>query len=265
MAALRSGIDKEDEKKRYTSEEVLSLASADLEKTFKVFKAAGFSVRMPEVEIDKDPDLANIFWDGKKIVFGLGIVNSEVFGPYDSAIVAHEACHALFNIRWQGQAGATSESICDVIGVLVADDDWTIGRIRGGQPGSHETIRSLKNPGTAYKNHPLMGTDPQPDHMSKLYTSSGDNGGVHINGGILNKAAYLMSEGGTHGGVTIEHGIGREKLLKLYLETIKKLPPDGDTVDFAGFRDIVINTADSLFSSADDRQAVRQAFAAVGL
>jgi thermolysin len=37
---------------------------------------------------------------------------------------------------------------------------------------------------------------------------------VHFNSGILNKFAYLVSEGGTHRGVTVT-GIGRKKLARI--------------------------------------------------
>ena len=43
----------------------------------------------------------------------------------------------------------------------------------------------------------------QPDHYSRRVivaapTPANDNGGVHINSGIVNKAFYLMAKGGTH-------------------------------------------------------------------
>ena len=47
-------------------------------------------------------------------------------------------------------------------------------------------------PGTAYDN-PIIGKDPQPAHYDNRYTGSGDNGGVHINSGIPNRAFYLAA------------------------------------------------------------------------
>jgi Zn-dependent metalloprotease len=51
---------------------------------------------------------------------------------------------------------------------------------------------SMKQPGTAY-NDPIIGKDPQPDHMKDYVTTSSDNGGVHINSGIPNRAFYLTA------------------------------------------------------------------------
>jgi Zn-dependent metalloprotease len=44
-------------------------------------------------------------------------------------------------------------------------------------------------PGTAYDG-PLVGKDPQPAHMRDYVHTADDNGGVHINSGIPNKAFH---------------------------------------------------------------------------
>ena len=46
--------------------------------------------------------------------------------------------------------------------------------------------------------------DDDPDHYSERYRGPADNGGVHINSGIANKAFYLVSEGGAPSGGTLE-------------------------------------------------------------
>jgi thermolysin len=40
--------------------------------------------------------------------------------------------------------------------------------------------------------------DDDPDHYKERYTGLADNGGVHINAGIPNKAFYLLAKGGSH-------------------------------------------------------------------
>ena len=52
-------------------------------------------------------------------------------------------------------------------------------------------------PGTAYDD-PVLGRDPQPSHMRDHVDTVEDNGGVHINSGILNHAFYraAMAIGG---------------------------------------------------------------------
>jgi Zn-dependent metalloprotease len=55
----------------------------------------------------------------------------------------------------------------------------------------------LKAPGTAYDDPIFGGKDPQPAHMKDYVklsnTRAGDNGGVHINSGIPNRAFYLAA------------------------------------------------------------------------
>jgi Zn-dependent metalloprotease len=121
----------------------------------------------------------------------------------------------------------------------------------------------MEAPGTAYDS-PVLGKDPQPDSMDKFVKTEGDIGGVHINVGILNKAAYLMSEGGTHGGITITTGIGRDNLGRLYAETVKSLTPK-EYVSFKTCRDKVIKAAARIFTDEKEVDVVRNSFKAVGL
>ena len=50
----------------------------------------------------------------------------------------------------------------------------------------------MKAPGTAYDDD-VLGKDPQPDSMDDYVHTSADNGGVHINSGIPNRAFYLVA------------------------------------------------------------------------
>ena len=47
----------------------------------------------------------------------------------------------------------------------------------------------MKEPGSAYDD-PVIGKDPQPGHMNDYVKTTSDNGGVHINSGIPNRAFY---------------------------------------------------------------------------
>jgi Zn-dependent metalloprotease len=50
----------------------------------------------------------------------------------------------------------------------------------------------MKAPGTAYDDK-LVGKDPQPGHMKDYRKMTADNGGVHVNSGIPNRAFYLAA------------------------------------------------------------------------
>jgi hypothetical protein len=254
----------ENKPKKYSKEELEKYIRADIERASKFFRANGFEQPTPDFEIEKDPDFLNTYWDGKKLVYGMGMANSDLFGPYESGIVFHEVTHSLFNIPFEGQSGSVSESICDVIAVVIRGEGWTIGFVRPSDPSQpSQFLRSLKDPGQAYDT-PSLGQDPQPADMKHFVKTETDNGGVHINVGILNKVAYLSSEGGQHQGVAISHGIGREKLGKLYLATIKRLPKE-KAVDFGAFKELLLSTAKTAFSDPADIEAIKKSFQAVGL
>jgi Thermolysin metallopeptidase, alpha-helical domain len=263
LAELEVNIKRDEQASASSQDEVLKTAQADVEKAFAFFRQRGFAPPPARASLADPPDSMNVYWDGQQVVIGMGIVDSEIFGPYEPGTVYHEATHALFNIAYQGESGSVSESICDVMAVVIRGEGWTIGRVRTDDSSKPQFVRSLEAPGTAYDS-PLIGKDPQVDHMSRFVKTENDNGGVHTNNGIINKAAYLISEGGNFHGVTIAGGIGRERLGQLYMETIKRLPKNG-SVNFVQFRDLVIATAQSSFNDASVVETVRSGFRAVGL
>ena len=152
-----------------------------------------------------DTNFDNAFWDGSEMVYGDG--DGEIFQRFTISVdvIGHELTHGVTeheaNLAYSGQPGALNESMSDVFGSLVkqrflnqtADQaDWLIG---AGllMPGIHGVaLRSMKSPGTAYDD-PVLGKDPQPADMKHFVHTTKDNGGVHINSGIPNRAFYLAA------------------------------------------------------------------------
>ncbi len=148
----------------------------------------------------------NAFWNGEQMVYGDG--DGELFTRFtiDLDIIAHELTHGVIQyeagLRYWYQSGALNESFSDVFGTLakqrklgleVKDADWLIGT--DVLIGENYALRSMKAPGTAYRDHPIIGDDPQPATMDDYHELSPweDNGGVHINSGIPNHAFYLAA------------------------------------------------------------------------
>jgi len=148
----------------------------------------------------------NAMWDGEQMIYGDG--DGVFTGSFtsDLDIIAHELTHGVIDftakLAYENQSGALNESFADVFGILVKQwngktqakkADWLIGK--NVLIGSKYALRSMKAPGTAYKNHPELGTDPQPAVMSqfKVMDKSKDNGGVHYNSGIPNFAFYVTA------------------------------------------------------------------------
>jgi Zn-dependent metalloprotease len=145
-------------------------------------------------------DYDNAFWDGRRMVFGDG--DGELFTRFTASldVIGHELGHGVIEnegpLDYQGQSGALNESLADVFGSLVkqfargqdaASADWLIGPDLRGPDFHGRALRDMRAPGTAYDD-PVLGKDPQPADMSGYVQTTDDNGGVHLNSGIPNKA-----------------------------------------------------------------------------
>jgi Zn-dependent metalloprotease len=147
----------------------------------------------------------NAFWDGQQMVFGDG--DGVIFERFTKCleVIGHELTHGVTqyeaNLSYSDQPGALNESLSDVFGSLVKQKalgqtadraDWLIGAGLFTKDVKGVALRSMKDPGTAYDD-PRIGKDPQPAHMRGYVDTQDDNGGVHINSGIPNRAFYLAA------------------------------------------------------------------------
>lgn len=150
-------------------------------------------------------DYDNAFWDGSRMVFGDG--DGEVFRGFTGSVsvIGHELGHGVIQstagLEYRDQSGALNESIADVIGALTeqhlkgqtADQaSWLVGEGIFTDAVQGRALRSMIEPGTAYDDDEL-GKDPQPAHMRDYVETQEDNGGVHINSGIPNRAFALTA------------------------------------------------------------------------
>ncbi len=153
----------------------------------------------------------NAFWNGQQMVFGDG--DGELFNRFTSAldVIGHELSHGVTEdeaqLAYLFQPGALNESLSDVFGSLVRqyelhqtaeEADWLIGRGLFTAAVNGAALRSMKAPGTAYDD-PVLGRDPQPAHMKDFVRTYDDNGGVHINSGIPNRARHRRIRVGQSG------------------------------------------------------------------
>ncbi len=163
----------------------------------------------------------NAYWDGSRIVvWSAGSGWRSLAGCPD--VIAHEWGHAFTengsNLIYQKESGALNESFSDMMGAAFefAHDtldtpDWLMGE--NGQT-SGAAFRSMSNP-HQFGDPDYYGTsDPNWYDVNGCSPSSfNDYCGVHTNSGVGNKWYYLLSDGGTHHGITVT-GIG-------YLDAIK--------------------------------------------
>jgi Zn-dependent metalloprotease len=215
------------------------------------------------LDVDEFPDgvvhygegYANAFFNGSYLVFGEG--DGQVFGDFTRSldIMAHEFGHALVSLGpglvYSGQSGALNEHLADVFGVCVqqwADQnqtDWRIGEEI--MVDGVSSVRNMLHPGEAYDS-PLLGKDPQPGHMDHYQKIRADNGGVHINSGIPNRAFALLCE------ATQEPSWGRP--LAMWRRAMQDLGPNSTFVELARA---------TWRHSGGLNPAVREAWAGVGI
>ncbi|WP_404450974.1 M4 family metallopeptidase [Virgibacillus necropolis] len=130
----------------------------------------------------------NAAWTGNQMIYGDGDGTTFTYLSGANDVVAHELTHAVTDttagLVYQSQSGALNESFSDVFGFFVDSEDWLMGEDVYTPYRSGDALRSMSNP-NVYN---------QPDHMNEYrdlpVTREGDWGGVHINSGIPNKAAY---------------------------------------------------------------------------
>jgi Zn-dependent metalloprotease len=150
-------------------------------------------------------DYDNAFWDGIQLVFGDGdgTVFERFTRPVD--VLGHEFTHAVTEytagLAYEGQSGALNESMSDVFASclkqrLLGQDalagDWLIGEGLFAAGINARGLRDMANPGSAYDD-PRLGKDPQGGHMDEYIETTDDNGGVHLNSGIPNRAFHLAA------------------------------------------------------------------------
>jgi len=211
----------------------------------------------------------NAFWDGERMVFGDG--DGEVFNRFtlSLSVIAHELTHGVTqytaNLVYQGQSGALNESVSDVFGALVeqfatgqdtASASWLIGAGLFTDEVQGEALRSMKAPGTAYDDD-VLGKDPQPGSMDDYIDTEEDNGGVHLNSGIPNRAFYLVADA--------IGGFAWEAPGQIWYDTLTG-PDLTATTTFAGFALATQTAAIARYGQGSlEHEAVRSGWDGVGL
>jgi Zn-dependent metalloprotease len=183
-------------------------------------------------------------------------------------VVAHELAHGVTDyssqLIYQNESGALNEAFSDIMGTAV---EWYFqdpgnGPMRAeylmGEDISSTPFRSMSNPES-------LGS---PDHFSRRFLGSADNGGVHINSGIANHAYYLAIEGGTNrtSGLSVQ-GVGsanREQMERIFYRAFTQMLPAN--ARFTTARAATIQAARDLFGANSPAvTAVTQAWTAVGV
>lgn len=207
---------------------------------------------------ENNQPMDNAYWNGRVMAYGDG---DRAFKPLAGGldVAAHEMTHGVTdytaNLVYLSQSGALNESMSDVFGVMVDRDDLKLGEdVAKTEVFVTGAMRDLENPN--------QGLQPgqhgwQPAHMSEYVRlpedEDNDNGGVHVNSGIPNRAAAL-----------IIRALGREKAERIYYRALATYLTS--RAQFSDGRLAVAQAARDLFGQQSaEVTAVNQAFDAVGI
>lgn len=155
----------------------------------------------------------NAFWDGEQMAFGEGVTTEDITG--------HELTHGVTQHTsglQGGLADAINEGMSDVFGKFIgitsgdANDAganrWSIGA--GSAIG---TIRDMRNPQRFQ----------QPDRVNGPFWVT-NNPDPHANDGVVNKTAFLITDGATFNGQTVR-GLGVNKAVQVWFGVENLLTP----------------------------------------
>jgi thermolysin len=190
-------------------------------------------------------------------------------------IVAHEYAHGVTtytsNLIYQNESGALDEAFSDMMGVSanfyqrattgsgMLQADYIVGKetFRPKQAGSVYGTRNVGNPAA-------LG---DPDHYSKRYTGTDDNGGVHTNSTIASYAFYLAIEGGMDqtSGLSVT-GVGAANRAQIERAFFRGFTTMTSNATFSMARAKTIQAARDLYGIGSAVEtAITQAWTAVGV
>jgi thermolysin len=224
------------------------------------------------------PDFfVNAFYAGGGVmVYGVGLppgftLGGQSWNHLSGAldVVGHELTHGVTgftsNLIYRNESGALNEAFSDIMGTSIefffqpaGNGDMKADYLCGEDVVKPGGLRSMENP-------QVFG---DPDHYSRRFTGTADNGGVHINSGIANQAFYLAIEGGTNrtSGLAVQGvgGANREQMEKVFYRAFTSMLPANAT--FSQARAATIQAAQDLYgSNSNAERAVTQAWTAVGV
>lgn len=214
----------------------------------------GDIISLINVAEDDGSSMENAFWNGQAAFYGNGGTN---FKPLAGAldVTAHELGHGVIsntsNLEYEGQSGAINEGYADIFGSMVDRDDWLIGEdITKTSFSPSGALRNMADP----HNMGISGNSYwQPKHVSEMYLGSEDNGGVHINSGIVSYAYYLYAT-----------AVTKNKAEKVFYQALDKYLTK--TSQFIDLRIAVVQSATDLYG-AGTQEVVKagESFDAVGV
>lgn len=216
----------------------------------------GNIISLINVVDENGAQMDNAFWSGAAMFYGNG--NQGFVSPLCKAldVAGHELSHGVIqstaNLLYQNESGALNESFADIFGAMIDRDDWQLGEeVVNTSVFPSGALRDMSNPhngGTS-----LSDNGWQPAHYSERFTGNEDNGGVHTNSGIINKAFFNFAT---------DPSVGKDKAEQVFYRALTVYL--FKSAQFIDCRVAVVQAANDLFGSTV-ASAAETAFTAVGI
>ena len=199
-------------------------------------------------------NMDNAFWNGAAMFYGNGdqVFTDPLARSLD--IAGHEMSHGVIqteaNLNYFEESGAMNESFADVFGAMMDREDWQIAEdVTDSRFFVSGALRDMENPNNGRSRFGQTGW--QPKHMDEFIETSEDNGGVHINSGIPNRAFVLFAK-----------QVGKSLAEEVYYEALQnELTRSSQFIDL---RIAIVNVATAK-GGEPAADAARAAFDAVGI
>jgi Zn-dependent metalloprotease len=194
----------------------------------------------------------NAFWNGTQMLYGQVPFDGRLKSLASSLdVVAHELFHGVTGrtarLVYQGETGALNESYSDIFGTIVSNRsnpdiaswNWLIG---DGISSGVEAFRDMRDP-TRFGQPKLM-----KDFKTLPLKRASDEGGVHINSGVHNFAAFRVMSATRRGAFVFKPA---ELAAMFYVALTQQLSRQST---FADSRRAVVLTTRSLFRALPQKQ-----------
>jgi thermolysin len=179
-------------------------------------------------------------------------------------IGAHEFTHnvtqAESNLVYKDTSGALNEALSDIFGALVEFDKTK--NLTKTEESGEDVVNNPQIPNRHFAD-PAKGQ--QPAHLSQYVRTQQDEGGVHINSGIVNNAFWLMTNGGTNpkSNMKVAFGLGWDKAGKVwYRASTEYLAAQSD---FAAAAAATARAAKDLNMTQNEQNIIECAWLATGV
>lgn len=206
---------------------------------------------------------SNATWTG---VLKLGRGDTDWGDLTSLDIVGHEFTHGVVEytagLTYMNESGALNESIADVFGAMAeryrlgeSERTWRLGEDAVTPGVAGDELRRMDDP---------TADGASVDHYSNLRIGTTDNGYVHTNSGIGNKAFHLVANGGTHRLGGTMRGVGADDAARIWYRALTTYLTSGS--GYASARSATVLAARDLFGYHSPQwNAVANAWALVGL